>query len=241
MSRQHGKSCRVYYGGRDTSGDITDITIEVTADTHDTHTMGDDWKEATAGLKGWTANFNAFHDPAVGGISRQLETLLGASDGVLSIYDADADVIGDMGILLPAGVLTQRGQPMTVADMVKLQGQITGNGRAGLVAVLLHPLGEETIAGQSASNNNSGSSANGGRFSVHVTAITGTWTIYLEESSNDGGADPFATLASHQFAAAGGAAAYTVEVTGTVEQYLRIRFAEDVAGSITFVAGFARY
>jgi hypothetical protein len=43
------------------------------------------------------------------------------------------------------------------------------------------------------------------------------------------------------FTAFSAAGAQTIEVTGTVNRYLRIIGTEDAAGTITFVGGFARY
>jgi hypothetical protein len=236
----HGKETKVYLGGRDASGDLISVTPEATAATHDTTTMGDDWMEATAGLLDWTLAFEALYNNEAGGIGLQMEDIGGAI--VPSIYDGDADAIGDTGMLFPAGVLDTRTQPMSVADMVKLNGNLKGNGRAGLFAKLLHVNAEETGSGEEDSLNNSASSANGGRGNLHVTAITGSWTITIQQSSDNGVGDAWATLiAFTQVTAAGGVTAESKEVTGTVEQYLRVIFTEDVAGSITFVAGFARY
>lgn len=242
MARMHGRNVQVLLGGRDASGDLISITPKLSADTHDTHTCGDAWKEATPGLLGWEAELSGFYDPAVGGIGRQFEALLGATGGIVSIIEGDANAIGDQGLALSDAILTSREQPIAVADLIKLSGNLQGSGRAGLNARLLHVLGQETITGVSASHNNSASSASGGRGNLHVTAITGTWTIVIEHSDNDGAPDPWAALITFtQVAAAGGATSETKEVTGTVKQYVRVTFTEDVAGSITFGVALARY
>ncbi len=241
MTRQHGSNCRVYYGGRDASGDIVTITPEVSADTHDTTVLtSGGWKAAESGLSGWSASLDAFHDAAEGGIGQQLEDLLGASGGVLSIFDGDAKAIGDKGVLYPEGILTQRGEPINVADMIKLSGTIQGSGRPGLFGVLLHPLGEETETAGENSVDNSESTANGGRASLHVTAVTGSWTIKVEHSANN--IDWADLVTFTQATAATGPMAESVEIkSGTINRYLRVTATEDVAGSITYVAGFARY
>lgn len=243
MARIHAKDSRVYLGGRDASGDIVSVAVKLQADALEvTNFASADWRENDPGLLGFTVDLQGFYDPAVGGIGRQFETLLGASGAILSVFEGDANAIGDSGVLLGNGVLESREQPIAVADLIKLGGSIKGSGRVGYNGRLLHVLGEETGTGTGASLNNLGSSANGGRGTLHVTAITGTWTIVIEHSSDNAVGDPFATVLSFtQVAAAGGATAETVEITGTVKQYLRVKFTEDVAGSITFVCGFARY
>lgn len=315
MSRVNGKDSKVYLGERDATQDITSMALEFTAQTHDTTTMGDDWQEAIAGLLGWEANFDAFHDPAEGAIGRQLEDP-GATINAVSVVDGDGDAIGDNAVVLGPGIFTKRGQAMPVADMIKLSGNLKGNGRSGLFGKLLHVLGQETTTGDGASHaNNTGaytastlafvsatkkitdsanglasfltgdyitvsgsvandgtytivtggvageivvtealtdegagasvtlerlvSSASGGRGNLHITAITGTWTIKIQHSvDNSVWAD---LITFTQATAAGGAVSESLAVTGTVNRYLQITWTEDVAGSITFAVTFARY
>lgn len=243
MARQHGSDCRVYFGGRDASGDLAEIEVKASADVHEaTNFSSGGWHESDGGLVGWKAPLKGFYDPAVGGYGRQMETLLGASCLALTVVEGDANAIGDGAILLGPGVVSTRGQPIKVADLIKLDGDIAGHGRAGFVGRLLHVLGAETITGATTSLDNAASSANGGRGNLHVTAITGTWTIVIEHSADNGGADPWAALVTFtQVAQAGGVTAESKEVSGTVKRYLRVTFTGDVAGTITFAAGFARY
>ena len=72
-----------------------------------------------------------------------------------------------------------------------------------------------------------------------MTAVTGTWTIKIEESADNSNWNTLITFTA--VAAAGGPTGESKEVTGTVKQYLRVTSTEDVAGSITFAVGFARY
>jgi hypothetical protein len=121
-----------------------------------------------------------------------------------------------------------------VADLVKLGGTLKGNGRPGLMARLLHPLGAETGAGSGTSVDNAASSANGGRGNLHVTAATGSGTVKVQHSTDNA---VWADLVT--FTAATGATSETKEVTGTVNRYLRANHAPGT--SITYVLGFARY
>jgi hypothetical protein len=238
LARIHGFACRVYLGERDISGDIISVAPKFGVATHDSTTFASGgWAESDAGLLNWTAEMEGFYDPAAGGIVEQLDDLIG-SEGVLSIYDGEANSIGDTGVLLSEGILENMSEPKTVSDLMKLSGTLKGNGRPGVYGKLLHPNGEETITGVEASLDNAASSADGGRATLHVLAITGTWTIAVEESSDD---DTDAFEAKAEFAGITTPGAYTMEVTGTVERYLRASHTEDVAGSITYVLGFARY
>lgn len=53
MARVHGKDISTLtLNAQPLLTDTKEINIEASADTHDTTTLGDDWYEATAGLKG---------------------------------------------------------------------------------------------------------------------------------------------------------------------------------------------
>ncbi len=240
MARMHGSDCRIYLGGRNVSGDIAEISPKFAAANHDASNFGSGgWVEADPGLLSWDAAFNGFYDPAVGGYGRQLEALLGASGGILSIYEGDADAIGDKGVLFGDSVLESRDEPISVNDIIKLNGALKGSERVGFQGRLLHVLGQETISGDTATLDNLASSANGGLGILHVTAITGSWTIKIQHSTND--VDWVDLITFTQVTAAGGVTAEAKAAAGTVNRYLQITFTEDVAGSITFAAGFARY
>lgn len=239
MSRQHGKDTRVYLDGRDASGDLTQIEPTIAADMHDVTTFGQEWKVGDPGLLGWELAYTGFYDPAAAGFTLQMDALIGGPIKALSIFTSDADAIGDTGLLFGPGILKEQGEPMTVADMVKETGSIQGVGRVGAYGKLLRVLAQDTVSTNGASLNNTGSSANGGRGNLHVTAVTGTWTIKIEESADNSNWNTLITFTA--VAAAGGPTGESKEVTGAVKQYLRVTSTEDVAGSITFAVGFARY
>lgn len=239
MARNHGKNVRVYFDGRDASCDLTDVDVTAGADTHDVTTFcANGWKVNEAGLLGWEVGVSGFYDPAVAGYGRQLEDLLGTTCKALSIYDGNADLVGDSGVLFGGGVIKERNQPINVAEMIKLDGAIEGSGRAGLFGKLLHTAyftetgTDETVQIQAAS-------ANGCRANLHVLAITGTWTIKIQHSDDFTNWVDLITFT--QVAQAGGVTAESKEVAGTVNEYVKIIWTEDVAGSITFVCGLARY
>lgn len=240
MARLHGKDARAYLGKRDVSGDLTTITPDVMAETHDvTVFSGDGWRASDPGLKGYTAELEGFYDEAVGGVGRQLEDLLGADGGILSVYFGAADGVGDRGSLYPDAILTKRGQPMTVSDIVKLTGTLQGKGRVGLDGRLLHPKGTETATNNGTSLDNTLSSVNGGRATLHVTAaVNDGGTVKIQHSPDNA---VWADLVT--FTAATAADVQTVEVSGTVDRYLRQTFTRGAAvgSTLTYVVGFARY
>ncbi len=237
MSRFHGKDARVYLGGRDISGDAHNIGFEASADTHEATTFASGgWHEEDPGLGSWTAPVDCYYDGSAGGIGRQLEDLLGDSGGILSIYLGNGDAVGDEGRLGSDSILEKYGEPVNVADLVKLSGGFKGSGRAGLVGILLHPNGQETGTGNGSSRDDGASSANGGRANLHVLDVTGAWTVKIQHSADNA---TWADLITFDAATAIGA--QTATVTGIVNRYLRAVHTEDVAGSLTYVVGFARF
>lgn len=241
MARSFGKDIRVYLGSRDVSGDLTTITINAMADTEDSTTFNNLGAHGfDAGLYGWEADVAGFYDGAAAGFGRQLETLLGAAGGVISVYDDLADAIGDKGILLSDGILSKRNQPIQVASLIKLTGSFKAAGnsaRPGLYGVLLQPLALKSATSAAASFDSGASSANGGRANFHVTAVTGTGGAIAISDSPDNVTFTDRCLLVGVVATGG----YTVEMTGTVQRYLKADWTINGASSLTFVAGFARY
>ena len=244
MARMHGKDVRVYLGVRDVSGDLNSVDITASADTHDVTTFGAEYIAYDPGLGSWEASIEGFYQTNSGGsvtsIERQFEAMLGSDTtgaSVLSVYDDDADAVGDSGILCSEAILTSHGQPISVSDIVKITGKLQGNGRPGLLARLLHVLGADSTSTNSASVDNGASSANGGRANLHVTAVSGTGgTIKVQHSADN---STWVDLVT--FTASTAASCQSSAVTGTVNRYLRCVSTINSTSSVTFVTGFARY
>lgn len=244
MARMHGKDVRVYLGVRDVSADLASVEVTANADTHDVTTFGAEYLSYDPGLGSWEATLDGFYQTNSGGsvtsIERQFEAMLGsntAGASVLSVYDDDADAVGDAGILCSEAILTNHGQPISVSDIVKIVGSLQGNGRAGLAGRLLHVLGADSTSTNGASVDNAASSANGGRANLHVTAATGTGgTIKIQHSSDN---SVWVDLVT--FTASTAASCQTSTVTGTVNRYLRCASTINSSSSVTFVTGFARF
>jgi len=197
-----------------------------------------DWIEQQGGLGEWEVSWSGFYDAADNDYGEQMADNVGSAM-VLSIYGGDADAIGDVGMLFGEGKLETTEIPIAVADLVRANGSLKGSGRPGPFGVLLHPHGDETGTGVESSHNNTAESLFGGIANLHVTAITGSWTIKVQHSTDNTTWVDLVTFT--QVTQAGGVTAESKTVTGTVRQYLRVTSTEDVAGTITFACGFARY
>jgi hypothetical protein len=240
MARMHGSQVRVYLNELDVSSFLTEVSPRFGAETEDVTTFASaGWRESQAGLRNWEVGLTGFHDPAEGAISRKFETLLGTSGAILSIVGGDANTaLTDYAWLFAGGVLSSREQPVEVASLMKLTGTLTGSGRASTMGRLMHPLGAETETGDGTGLGNGGK----GQLLLvnwHVTAVTGTWGLRIQESDNDGDPDAYADLAV--FSPITEPGSYSLLVTQN-DTYIRERHTENVAGSITYVctAGYTR-
>jgi hypothetical protein len=248
MARMHGKDCRVYFGSRDASGDIGAVNFGVSVDVHDTTNFADaGWRSSDPGQGAYELTLDGWYDPAVAGFGRQLESLLGASGGVLTVVGGSADAIGDDAFVFPDSMLTKRSQPVNVADLVKLTGSLvpgnpaSGGNRPGLLGVLLRVLAQTTLNGSAQNgtgHDGTASSANGGRANLHVTAIdAATSAVVKVQHSTDN--VTYADLIT--FTAATAITSESLEVSGTVNRYVRVTVTGTNTKNITFLVAFARY
>ncbi len=124
MSRIHGKDiATLTLNNQALLSDTIALNFQASADTHDTHTMGDDWKEATAGLKGGDdITQEMFYDNTVTtGTWAFVTNLLGGVAVTLAFSDGVRTV--SMSVIVKSVSM-----PISVADMMKFTAtyQITG-------------------------------------------------------------------------------------------------------------------
>ncbi len=124
MARVHGKDLSTLtLNAQPLLTDTTTLTFQASAETHDTTTLGDDWKEATAGLKGGDdISHEMFYDNTVTtGTWAFVTNLLGAAATTLSFGDGVRTVSASV-------IVKSVSAPITVADMIKFTAtyQITG-------------------------------------------------------------------------------------------------------------------
>ncbi len=121
---------------------------------------------------------------------------------------------------------------------VDFEKAITDNDHTMAFGKVLEAGTARTATLTGASVNNLEASTNGIVAHLHVTVSSGgVWSFVIQESSDDG-SDPFATIAT--FDAIGDAVeAERIDVSGNVEQYLRI-LATKSSGTLTFWCTVAR-
>ena len=128
MARVHGKDLSSLNvddsagTARDLLAETIGLSFSTSADTHDTTTLGDDWKEFTSGLKGGnTFTHEVFYDNT-------------ATTGTAIVYRGRVGVVGTFDFsdgtrtASMETVVTNIAESNSVADMIKLTAthQITG-------------------------------------------------------------------------------------------------------------------
>ena len=124
MARVHGKDmASLSLNSQSLLADTVALDFAVSAETHDTTTLGDDWKEAIAGLKGGDdISHEMFYDnTATTGTWAFVTNLLGAAATTLSFGDGTRTVSVSV-------IVKEVSLPIAVGDMMKVSAtyQMTG-------------------------------------------------------------------------------------------------------------------
>jgi len=126
MARVHGKDLTILtLGGQSLLADTVSLGFKVSAKTHDVTTIGDDWVESIAGLKGGDdIDHELFYDNInTTGTWAYLSGLLGSSTALV-IGDGTRTITANVvvtGLDLPIDV----GEMMKVKATYKLTGAVT--------------------------------------------------------------------------------------------------------------------
>lgn len=116
MARIHGKDLSALtLNSQSLLADTIALNFKASAETHDTTTIGDDWKEFTGGLKGGDEfTHELFYDNTnTSGTYAFVTNLLGATATTLSFGDGTRTTA-------MAVIVKEVSTPINVADMVKL-------------------------------------------------------------------------------------------------------------------------
>ena len=204
------------------------------ADVHDVTTWGSSAHVFDPGLKGYELSLTAFYDNANDAPYNRIQS---GDSPIISIYDGGS-IVGDAGVLFPETPISARSVSFPVADMGKLTISGAANGRFAGNARLLHPLSTDTATNNSTTPFDWGSSStNGGLANIHITAITGTWTLEVQHSADN------MTYATYLAPSSGSTAVggYSTYSTAPVQRYTRTYYTAVATGSVTWVGGFGRF
>jgi len=227
----------ILVGGRSLAGVISTLTYKVQTTTESTGSLGDAWAEATpVGVRSATLTQSGWFDDATNSV---VTALVGneATSQIVSVAPAGGTIGTDFtGFEGAFGGQVDRLIEKDALHKLNCTYTISGAVEDGTI---LHALGAETATGNSASQDQTASSSDGGSAYLQITAVSGSSPTLDAKVQHSADNSSWADLISMTQATALGAERKTV--TGTVNRYVRANFT--VGGSspsFTFMLGFYR-
>ncbi len=238
MAFIHGKNTVVFVNGSNLSPYFNDSSVSQDVETAETTTFGDSAKTYITGLRDGTMSADGMFDGSLLAIDAVLSGIIGSTA-------ADVVTMAPEGVTAGSPCYSASARETSyevsspVADVVSasMEVQATAGVDRGLI---LAGNTAVTAASNSASIDNSASTADGVVGYVHVTANTrdGSTSLSVQDSADD---STFADLVSFTGVSATTIGGERVAVAGTVERYVRTQITPGgSSGSITYTMAFAR-
>lgn len=254
MGRTTGKFLRVYANGYDLSGYTVGIgPLLCEYDTNPMACLTDPVKGSLLGRPTLgVGTLNGVMDTTALGLHAALSAPGAARKVMVAIGDAAAPAAGDpvyAGEFNQLAYSSEPGETMSTVTVPFGKGTpVTGMNYEKPFGVLLHAKGSETAVNEGSGIENAAATSGGGYLMYQIFSITGTGTvtISIDESSDDGDEDGYAALTG---ATSGAIATASAPVAGivqlatdaAVEQYLRWQIAfGGSASACNFALAFIR-
>ena len=162
----------------------------------------------------------------------------GTTKQIVTVSPEGADAVGKRTFLIDADTTSYKvGSPAT--GLIQSNAEIQSSSGLGY-GVILQPVAALTATGNGAAVDNAAATTKGGAGHLHIIAFAGTTptiTVKIQHS-----VDNSAWVDLITFTAATGKTAERIEVTGTVNRYLRaIRTIGGTTPSFTIAVAFARF
>lgn len=239
MAKKTGMGASLLVDEFDISGDTQQIdTMQADFGLLDITGINSSAAERITGLQSGAVDFSVFFNDAAGQAHLGLRGLP-STDTIVSF--AQANTVGASALSIVSkqtGYNPTRGQDGSLTFDVNCE---SNNATHAYLWGLMGTPGVDaaTTTENQASINHGASSSNGLWAFLHVTEFTGTnATIAIQESSDDGGGDAFAAVAT--FTSVTGVGAEAINVSGAVEQYLRASVTVDNFTTMSYAVIIAR-
>lgn len=250
MAKRGSPDVFLLVDGYNISGDTIEMEqIKETLPPERTDGMGDSWTEYThVGIKGGGINHRCLYDDAALATNAALTGSIGISRILLAGYEGNTK--GQKCSAFQGAMETKIARMATRGELHKISAEYLTNGAIDEPTIIQVLAAQSAAgAGSSGSSDNGAGTSNGGVFYVQVPALTlggyTSVTIVLQHSSDNGGADPWATLVGCTITSTSAPDKARVEVAAgtTVDRYLRANVTWNGAGSgqsVTYVVAFQR-
>lgn len=189
------RDVKIYYGGRDLSGELSSLNLEFGAETPDSTVLSDSTRRRLPGLLSVSSTHNGWWDSvsATDSVDKDLFDQVGAGALLISA-SINAGVIGEIAYSWKA--LTAEYAPgATVGEVFGYTFNTTGDGRLVRGTVFENSAFTFVGATQGTSNNFGAALSTDTIYSsIHVYAVSGTSpTLDVTVESDDADASPFAS------------------------------------------------
>lgn len=237
MAFIHGKGTIVLCNEFDLSGYFNEASASRSVETAETTTFGNSAKTYITGLSDGTLSLGGMFEGSANAIDQELTDVFGVNAGmVISVAPTGSLAIGNR-VLSLTGKLTSYEISSPVGDVVSASSEFQADEGIGS-AVSLHN-GASTTSGNNASVDNATSTSGGGFATIHVLANTiNNNSVFKVQHSADN--STWADLVTFSTVATTVKTAERVEVSSTVNRYIRSTFTTSGTGSITYHINFAR-
>lgn len=233
MAKKSGLGAQFYIGGYDLSGDVGAIdTIASPRSTLDVTGINVSAMERVYGRIDSEISFSTYFNDAAGKEHPALKGLVTADRNVLAMMGGTLGDAAAMQVAKQINFDWVRGADGSLVGKVQCLGQgVKLEWGKSIIAA-----SNIAAAGNSAAEDNAAASSNGIAAMIHCWGFTGTSiTVALQESSDNGVGDPFATIIT--FAAISAAfASERKTLAGAVERYLRLNYAGTFTSADIIVA-----
>lgn len=226
-----GPNTRILHGAVDLSTYFREASVPMEVDVEDATTCGKSAKVYKPTLIDGTATLAGLWDGAVAAVDERLAAVLGAAAAPLTIA-WEGLTVGKRVSMLDA-LETSYEVTGAVGGLVEVSAEFQAD-EGARQGISLHALASEASTANGTAVDNAASSARGGAAHLHVSAVTGSVTAKVQHS-----ADNAIWVDLVTFTAAGAAGSQRVEVTGTVNRYVRAIWTI-TTGPATFAVAFAR-
>lgn len=234
MAKYLSDVAQFWFGGYDLGADTTQAEMGNLCRALPTHGWGDSAEKNIAGILAGEFRHDGMLEDAANQFNAAAAALINTTPAVTLAVSNTAGKRAFSGLVYQSAFKT----PMSLGGLILGRVDGTTDGKVESSALVIQEKVTKTSNFNSASVNNSASSSNGGVGFIHVFAADGTADVVIEESSDDGAGDAFATVLT--FAQFSGISSERVAITGTVEQYLRVALTLGTATSVTYAVTFAR-
>ena len=231
MAAVHGKNGRVYIEGFDMSCYMNSANLDTSVDVSDITVFCDNSKRYLEGLKDATFAGDGVYDDDVD----TLDTLINDIKGVNAVYSyyPALDTKGNIGYGFES-IRTAANIAVSITEHVNFSLAAQGDdGVDRIVSITPKVLIDEDGSTTSLDLGVGGNGTTGGVLYVHITDITGTVTVVVEDSADN---TTWATL--HSVGAVSAVDGLRVALTGNIDRYIRVTVsAVGIGEDITIQAG----